>query len=48
MSVEPVSINGLFQSRTASHPEVPIVSIPDKELKFHSYTFAQLDVAATL
>lgn len=44
----PPSVNGLIRARLASTPDLPILGVPDRDLVFQQYSFAQIDAAATL
>ena len=41
------SINELLKKRVEDHPNVEIMSVPDREFKYRSYTYKQLDDAVS-
>lgn len=44
----PLTINGLLKSRSATHPNFKILSVPNRDLVFESYTYSDIHTAGTL
>jgi hypothetical protein len=39
-----LTINGLLRSRTKTHPDLKVLGIPNRQLKFTLYSFQEIDV----